>query len=93
MIQGTNRDQDWVHQQGSVVGQEDHTVSGRCRGKRKEQNTSWAGFSPQLATMMGSEKLLETLDSVCIPTLTKLFQFSGMLSTPARLKETKNNLN
>nr|XP_005485137.1 meprin A subunit alpha [Zonotrichia albicollis]ADD70282.1 meprin A, alpha (PABA peptide hydrolase) [Zonotrichia albicollis] len=31
MIQGTQRDQDWVHQKGSVMGQEDHTLSGRCR--------------------------------------------------------------
>ncbi|NWW08825.1 MEP1A protein, partial [Oreocharis arfaki] len=31
MIQGTNHDQDWVHQQGSVTGQEDHTFSGHCR--------------------------------------------------------------
>ncbi|NXI81802.1 MEP1A protein, partial [Rhipidura dahli] len=31
MIQGTNHDQDWVHQRGSVMGQEDHTLSGRCR--------------------------------------------------------------
>ncbi|NXE00480.1 MEP1A protein, partial [Chaetorhynchus papuensis] len=31
MIQGTNHDQDWVHQKGSVMGQEDHTLSGRCR--------------------------------------------------------------
>ncbi|XP_008640045.1 PREDICTED: meprin A subunit alpha [Corvus brachyrhynchos] len=31
MIQGTNHDQNWVHQQSSVTGQEDHTLSGRCR--------------------------------------------------------------
>ncbi|NXH29553.1 MEP1A protein, partial [Myiagra hebetior] len=31
MIQGTKNDQDWVHQWGSVMGQEDHTLSGRCR--------------------------------------------------------------
>ncbi|NXO13793.1 MEP1A protein, partial [Oriolus oriolus] len=31
MIQGTNHDQDWVRQQSSVTGQEDHTLSGRCR--------------------------------------------------------------
>nr|XP_021385435.1 meprin A subunit alpha [Lonchura striata domestica] len=31
MIQGTKHDQDWVRQQGSVTGQEDHTYSGRCR--------------------------------------------------------------
>ncbi|NXO42933.1 MEP1A protein, partial [Locustella ochotensis] len=31
MIQGSKRDQDWVHQKGSVMGQEDHTLSGRCR--------------------------------------------------------------
>ncbi|KAM7061044.1 meprin A subunit alpha [Acridotheres tristis] len=31
MIQGTNHDQDWVHQQGSMTGQEDHTFSGQCR--------------------------------------------------------------
>ncbi|NWT61944.1 MEP1A protein, partial [Erythrocercus mccallii] len=31
MIQGTNHDQDWVHQQGSVMGQEDYTLAGRCR--------------------------------------------------------------
>ncbi|NXN04226.1 MEP1A protein, partial [Sylvia borin] len=31
MIQGTNHDQDWVHQQGSLMGQEDHTFSGQCR--------------------------------------------------------------
>lgn len=43
--------------------------------------------------MMGSEKLLKTLDRVCISTLTELLKFSGMLPTPARSKETKNNLN
>ncbi|NXO77183.1 MEP1A protein, partial [Sitta europaea] len=31
MIQGTNHDQDWVRQQGSTSGQEDHTLSGQCR--------------------------------------------------------------
>ncbi|NWT92499.1 MEP1A protein, partial [Urocynchramus pylzowi] len=31
MIQGTKHDQDWVHQLGSVMGQEDHTLSGHCR--------------------------------------------------------------
>ncbi|NWW77661.1 MEP1A protein, partial [Climacteris rufus] len=31
MIQGTNHDLDWVHHQGSMAGQEDHTLSGRCR--------------------------------------------------------------
>ncbi|XP_023780055.1 meprin A subunit alpha [Cyanistes caeruleus] len=31
MIQGTNHDEDWVHQQGSMMGQEDHTLSGQCR--------------------------------------------------------------
>ncbi|NWI56494.1 MEP1A protein, partial [Calyptomena viridis] len=31
MIQGTSDDLDWVHQQSSVTGQEDHTLSGRCR--------------------------------------------------------------
>lgn len=33
MIQSTRDDQDWVHQQSSAAGQEDHTVSGRCSGK------------------------------------------------------------
>ncbi|XP_058656704.1 meprin A subunit alpha [Ammospiza caudacuta] len=31
IIQGTKHDQDWVHQKGSVMGQEDHTLSGQCR--------------------------------------------------------------
>ncbi|KAL2306948.1 hypothetical protein Nmel_004897 [Mimus melanotis] len=31
MIQGTNHDQDWLHQQGGMIGQEDHTFSGQCR--------------------------------------------------------------
>ncbi|NXY46420.1 MEP1A protein, partial [Ceuthmochares aereus] len=31
MIQGTRDDLDWVHQRSSVTGQEDHTLSGRCR--------------------------------------------------------------
>ncbi|XP_013039908.3 meprin A subunit alpha isoform X1 [Anser cygnoides] len=31
MIQGTRDDLDWVHQQSSAAGQEDHTLSGRCR--------------------------------------------------------------
>ncbi|KAJ7405532.1 Meprin A subunit alpha [Pitangus sulphuratus] len=31
MIQGTRDDLDWVHQLNSVTGQEDHTLSGRCR--------------------------------------------------------------
>lgn len=61
MIQGTNHDQDWVHQQGSVLGQEDHTLSGRCRGKTKEWDTFWAEFSPGLITMTGSEKLLDSV--------------------------------
>lgn len=33
MIQGTRDDLDWVHQRSSAIGQEDHTLSGRCRGK------------------------------------------------------------
>ncbi|NXD12143.1 MEP1A protein, partial [Nothocercus nigrocapillus] len=31
MIQGTRDDLDWVHQQSSATGQEDHTLSGRCK--------------------------------------------------------------
>ncbi|NWH70486.1 MEP1A protein, partial [Piaya cayana] len=31
MIQGTSDDLDWVRQQGGATGQEDHTLSGRCR--------------------------------------------------------------
>ncbi|NXN90855.1 MEP1A protein, partial [Rhinopomastus cyanomelas] len=31
MIQGTRDDLDWVHQQSGTAGQEDHTLSGRCR--------------------------------------------------------------
>ncbi|XP_074945819.1 meprin A subunit alpha-like [Phalacrocorax aristotelis] len=31
MIQGTRDDLNWVHQQSSAIGQEDHTLSGRCR--------------------------------------------------------------
>ncbi|XP_027574139.1 meprin A subunit alpha isoform X2 [Pipra filicauda] len=31
MIQGTTDDLDWVHQLNNVTGQEDHTLSGRCR--------------------------------------------------------------
>ncbi|NXT41247.1 MEP1A protein, partial [Pelecanoides urinatrix] len=31
MIQGTRDDLDWVHQQSGATGQEDHTLSGRCR--------------------------------------------------------------
>ncbi|KAF2987122.1 hypothetical protein EK904_012058, partial [Melospiza melodia maxima] len=38
MIQGTKHDQDWVHQKGSVMGQEDHTLSGRCRA---DSDSNW----------------------------------------------------
>ncbi|XP_064364396.1 meprin A subunit alpha [Dromaius novaehollandiae] len=31
MIQGATDDLDWVHQQSSATGQEDHTLSGRCQ--------------------------------------------------------------
>ncbi|GAB0185398.1 meprin A subunit alpha [Grus japonensis] len=31
MIQGTRDDLDWVHQKSGATGQEDHTLSGRCR--------------------------------------------------------------
>lgn len=34
MIQGTRDDLDWVHQQSSPTGEEDHTLSGRCTGKK-----------------------------------------------------------
>lgn len=38
MIQSTTDDLDWVHQQSSATGDKDHTLSGRCTGKKQHQN-------------------------------------------------------
>lgn len=37
MVQGTGDDADWVHKKSSLVGQEDHTLLLRCKGKIKNK--------------------------------------------------------
>ncbi|XP_066170778.1 meprin A subunit alpha [Sylvia atricapilla] len=54
MIQGTNHDQDWVHQQGSLMGQEDHTFSGQCRD---------AGYFMYFSTSSGQADEVAVLES------------------------------
>ena len=33
MIQGTRDDADWVHEDGTQLGQADHTLAGQCTGE------------------------------------------------------------
>ncbi|NXE26047.1 MEP1A protein, partial [Ardeotis kori] len=54
MIQGTRDDLDWVHQQGSATGQEDHTLSGRCRD---------AGYFMYFDTSSGKAEEVAVLES------------------------------
>ncbi|XP_009666239.2 meprin A subunit alpha [Struthio camelus] len=52
MIQGTRDDLDWVHQQSSATGQEDHTLAGRCKdaGYYMYYNTS-SGKADEVAVL------------------------------------------
>ncbi|XP_032040399.1 meprin A subunit alpha-like [Aythya fuligula] len=54
MIQSTRDDLDWVHQQSSAAGQEDHTVSGRC---------SDAGYFMYFDTSSGNAEEAAVLES------------------------------
>ncbi|XP_050171690.1 meprin A subunit alpha [Myiozetetes cayanensis] len=54
MIQGTRDDLDWVHQLNSVTGQEDHTLSGRCRD---------AGYFMYFDTSSGTTDEVAVLES------------------------------
>ncbi|KAM9196224.1 LOW QUALITY PROTEIN: meprin A subunit alpha-like [Mergus octosetaceus] len=54
MIQSTRDDLDWVHQQSSAGGQEDHTVSGRC---------SDAGYFMYFDTSSGNAEEAAVLES------------------------------
>ncbi|XP_035178162.1 meprin A subunit alpha [Oxyura jamaicensis] len=54
MIQGTRDDLDWVHQQSSAGGQEDHTLSGRCRD---------AGYFMYFDTSSGNAEEAAVLES------------------------------
>ncbi|NXV41199.1 MEP1A protein, partial [Uria aalge] len=54
MIQGTRDDLDWVHQLSSATGQEDHTLSGRCRG---------AGYVMYFSTSSGKADEVAILES------------------------------
>ncbi|XP_064002831.1 meprin A subunit alpha isoform X1 [Pogoniulus pusillus] len=53
MIQGTTDDLDWVHQ-SSATGQEDHTISGRCRD---------AGYFMYFSTSSGNADEAAVLES------------------------------
>ncbi|NXX74061.1 MEP1A protein, partial [Urocolius indicus] len=54
MIQGTTDDLDWVHQQSSAAGEEDHTLSGRCRD---------AGYFMYFSTNSGEVDEVAVLES------------------------------
>ncbi|XP_010184864.1 PREDICTED: meprin A subunit alpha-like [Mesitornis unicolor] len=54
MIQGTRDDLDWVHQQSSSPGQQDHTLSGRCRD---------AGYFMYFSTSSGKADEVAVLES------------------------------
>ncbi|XP_061228285.1 meprin A subunit alpha isoform X2 [Neopsephotus bourkii] len=54
MIQGTKDDLDWVHQQSSAAGQEDHTLSGHCRD---------AGYFMSFSTSSGKADEVAILES------------------------------
>ncbi|NXC50416.1 MEP1A protein, partial [Penelope pileata] len=54
MIQGTTDDLDWVHQQSSPTGEEDHTVSGRCTD---------AGYFMHFDTSSGNAEEAAVLES------------------------------
>ncbi|NWY04807.1 MEP1A protein, partial [Nothoprocta ornata] len=54
MIQGTRDDLDWVHQQSSATGQEDHTLAGRCRD---------AGYFMYFDTSSGTADEVAVLES------------------------------
>ncbi|NXD71891.1 MEP1A protein, partial [Eolophus roseicapillus] len=54
MIQGTKDDLDWVHQQSSAAGQEDHTLSGHCRD---------AGYFMYFSTSSGKADEVAILES------------------------------
>ncbi|NXK19401.1 MEP1A protein, partial [Arenaria interpres] len=54
MIQDTRDDLDWVHQLSSATGQEDHTLSGRCRG---------AGYAMYFSTSSGKADEVALLES------------------------------
>ncbi|NXI63980.1 MEP1A protein, partial [Anseranas semipalmata] len=54
MIQGTTDDLDWVHLQSSATGQEDHTLSGRCRD---------AGYFMYFNTSSGNAEEVAVLES------------------------------
>ncbi|KAK2514799.1 Mep1a [Columba guinea] len=54
MIQGTRDDLDWVHQQSSANGEEDHTLSGRCRD---------AGYFMYFSTNSGQADEVAVLES------------------------------
>lgn len=54
MIQGTRDDLDWVHQQSSPTGEEDHTLSGRCTD---------AGYSMYFSTSSGNAEEVAVLES------------------------------
>ncbi|XP_032860924.2 meprin A subunit alpha [Tyto alba] len=54
MIQGTRDDLDWVHQKSNATGQEDHTLSGRCRD---------AGYFMYFSTSSGKADEVAVLES------------------------------
>ncbi|NXW59001.1 MEP1A protein, partial [Eurystomus gularis] len=54
MIQGTRDDLDWVHQKSNATGQEDHTLSGRCRD---------AGYFMYFSTISGKADEVAVLES------------------------------
>ncbi|KFQ24797.1 Meprin A subunit alpha, partial [Merops nubicus] len=54
MIQGTRDDLDWVHQRSNATGQEDHTLSGRCKD---------AGYFMYFSTSSGKADEVAVLES------------------------------